>query len=128
MISSFYRRKLPHVRSDGAVYFVTWRLRSGQPDLSDAEHDCVVAAIRHFDPRRYQLHAYVVMNDHVHVLVQRDFGRCGPVWQQEYFDRVGRDDEEYDQKRDYILNNPFKRWPKITGYHWAWAIGMDGSS
>jgi len=66
----FYRHRLPHVRSEGVTYIVTWRLHRGQSDLSEAERDCVVAAVRHFDGDRYILHAYVAMNDHVHVLVQ----------------------------------------------------------
>jgi putative transposase len=90
------------------------------------------------------------MNDHVHVLMQaasgqrleavvsawksftanrmqRAFGRSGAVWQDEYFDRAVRDDGEYDQKRDYILNNAQKRWPETEAYRWRWAIGMDFS-
>jgi REP element-mobilizing transposase RayT len=148
MASTFYRRRLPHVRVDGAIYFVTWRLHPNQPELSDQECACIAAAIRHFADARYILHAWVVMNDHVHVLVepcpghiledmvqswksftanrmQRSHGRRGTVWQAEYFDRVVRDDLEYDRKRDYILNNPAKRWPEIGDYRWRWAIGLD---
>ncbi|MGB8841143.1 MAG: transposase [Aliidongia sp.] len=141
---------MPHVRIDGAVYFVTWRVRLGQSDLSEDERDCVATAIRHFDTARYILHAYVVMNDHVHVLMQplldcqieeilqswksfttnqmqRQHGRQGSIWQDEYFDRVVRDDGEYEQKRDYIVHNPRKRWPHIESYPWQWAIGTDRS-
>ncbi len=73
-----------------------------QPDRSPGERDLVVAAIRNFDTQRYRLAAYVVMNDHVHVMVkplddhrltaivqswksytsnrmQRGFGRMGAV-------------------------------------------------
>ena len=151
MNATFYRRRLPHIRSEGAIYFVTWRLRRGQPGLSEAERDCVVGAVRHFDGNRYTLHAYVVMNDHVHVLMQaasgqrleaivsawkpftanrmqRAFGRSGAVWQDEYFDRAVRDDGEYDQNRDYILNNAQKRWPETEAYRWRWAVGMDFSA
>jgi REP element-mobilizing transposase RayT len=147
MTATVYRRRLPHVRMDGAIYFVTWRVRTGQADLSADERDRTAMAIRHFDSLRYRLHAYVVMNDHVHVLVelladyrleqviyswksytanliQREFGRQGGIWQEEYFDRVVRDDEEYAQKRDYILNNPHKGWPDIETYRWKWAIGL----
>ena len=70
MTATFYRRRLPHLRVDGAIYFVTWRVQSGQPDLSDGERDEVVAAIRAFDGDRHVLHAYVVMNDHVHVILE----------------------------------------------------------
>jgi len=148
MVATLYRHRLPHVRVEGAVYFVTWRLRKGQSDLIDGERDYVAAAIWHFDTVRYALHAYVVMNDHVHALVQpspgwaledilqswksfttnrmqREKGRRGSVWQDEYFDRAVRDDTEYEQKRDYILHNPYKRWPDIDSYRWSWAIGLD---
>src|SRR5438067_1612913 len=63
------RRRLPHLRAFGATYFVTWRLAHGQPDLTHAERAIVAAAIRHFDGTRYALAAFVVMNDHVHVVV-----------------------------------------------------------
>jgi REP element-mobilizing transposase RayT len=148
MVAHFYRHRLPHIRIDGAVHFVTWRLRIGQQDLSEEERECVAATIRHFNGARYALQAYVVMNDHVHVLAQispdrwledivsswksfttnrtqREFGRQGAVWQDEYFDRAVRDDAEYDQKRDYILGNAQKRWPDIDAYRWRWALGMD---
>jgi REP-associated tyrosine transposase len=148
MSATFYRHRLPHIRLNGAIYFVTWRLGAGQADLSDSERDCIVAAIRHFDGPRYAMHAYVVMNDHVHVLVQpagdhrledmlrswksftanqlrQVFGRRGAVWQDEYFDRVIRTGTEYDQKRDYIIGNPRKRWPDVEAYRWCWAVGMD---
>jgi putative transposase len=149
--ATFYRRRLPHFRVDGAIYFVTWRVHHGQQDLSKGERDCVVASIRHFDGARYVLHAYVVMNDHVHVLaqsnpsyqlqdivsawksfttnrLQREFGRLGMVWQDEYFDRALRGEAECDQKRDYILSNPRKRWPELEAYRWCWALGMDLSA
>ena len=148
MNTTFYRRHLPHIRSEGATYFVTWRIHRRQSDLSERDKDCVVASIRHFDGTRYTLHAYVVMNDHVHILVQicagyrleevvaawksftahrlqQEFGRSGAVWQGEYFDRAVRDEAEYEQKRDYILSNPQKRWPEIEAYRWRWALGMD---
>ncbi len=147
-MTTFYRRRLPHLRVDGAIYFVTWRAYPGAPDLTDRERDGVVAAIRHFDNQRYALHAYVVMNDHVHVIVepgdevrleaivqswksftanrfQREGGRGGAVWQDEYFDRVIRDEAEYAQKRDYIRDNPFRRWPGIDSYRWQWVLGLE---
>jgi REP element-mobilizing transposase RayT len=148
MTSNFYRRRLPHLRVEGAIYFVTWRVHGDQPDLSEAERDGVIEAVRHFDGARYALHAYVVMNDHVHVIVephtafrlqaivqawksftanrfQREQGREGAIWQDEYFDRVIRDEAEYEQKRDYILANPFRRWPEVGAYRWQWVLGFD---
>src|SRR5262249_15610727 len=131
-----YRRKLPHWRQDQATYFVTWRLARGQRELDWSERDLVIAAIRKFDGQRYELAACVVMDDHVHALLaplppcelsailhswksftarqmQREHKRFGQVWQDEYFDRIMRDDQEFAQKAEYILGNPQKRWPDV---------------
>ena len=92
----FYRRRLPQARVTGVVYFATWRIRQTASDLTEDERDRTVASLRHFDGNRYTLHAFVV-----------------------------RDVTEYEQKRDYILANPFKRWPEIESYRWWWALGME---
>ncbi len=99
----------------------------------------MLSALRHFDRQRYHLLAWVVMNDHVHVLVmplgscqlqdivhgwksytairiQRARGIAGPLWQEEYFDRIVRDDREFLYTAEYILNNPRERWPEIEDY------------
>ncbi len=137
-----YRRRLPHWRVDGAVYLVTWRVLRGGADLAEIEREPIASALRHFDGDRYALLAYVVMNDHVHVLVQpaaghrlqdtvrswksytakqlRERGRQGPVWQDEYFDRIMRDADEVQAKLVYIANYPAQRWPGITSYPWLW--------
>ena len=142
-----YRRRLPHWRLDGAPYFVTWRVERGQPDLAPDERTCVSEAIRFFDLERYELIAFVVMNDHVHVVltplgryrlervihswrsyttnVLRRGGRQGRVWQPDYMDRIIRNDEELRQTAEYVLNNPVQRWPGVQDYRWVWASGMD---
>jgi len=140
--SRFYRRRLPHYRESGSIYFVTWRLALGI-ELSASERDLVTAELLHKHEQRYELYAYVVMDDHVHVLMrtlkeeplekiihswksftahemQRLHGRRGRVWQDEYFDRIVRDEIELGQKFDYILGNPFARWPELTEYRWVW--------
>jgi REP element-mobilizing transposase RayT len=102
----YYRRRLPHLRADEAIYFVTWRLGKGQPDLGPSERELVTSALKQFEGKRYKLTAFVVMNDHIHVLLstmepyrledvihswksfttnrmQRNHGRSGRVWQEE---------------------------------------------
>jgi REP element-mobilizing transposase RayT len=136
-----YRRKLPHWRMRGSIYFVTWRLAKNQPALHPEERALVADAIKHFDRQRYELFAYVVMDDHVHVLLlpladyslkqtlhswksftANGLGRLGrraaPIWQDEYFDRIVRDEADLIQKAEYILGNPLKRWPEIDEYPW----------
>jgi len=137
-----YQRDLPHWRLTGATYFVTWRLASGQVELSELERYLVARAILHFDTVRYEMFAWVVMNDHVHVLLkpsgqnelrqilhswksftarsfQRDQGRTGRVWQSESFDRIIRDEEELLKTAHYILGKPAKRWPERMSYEWV---------
>lgn len=142
-----YRRCLPHWRLDGAAYFVTWRLDRFQADLTEDERGQVVDALRFFDHDRYALLGYVVMNDHIHVVVtplsawrlqdlvrswksftanrlQRRRGQTGSFWQAEYHDRVIRNEWELTQKLRYIRENPAKRWPALVDYPWMWVTGM----
>lgn len=138
-----YRRHLPHWREAGAIYFVTSRVARGQEDLEPDERTVVANAIRHFDGARYEIDAFVVMNDHVHVIVcplnnrsvesivhswksftahaiGRNRSSHGQLWQREYFDRVVGDARELTEKREYIWNNPFKRWQDLESYRWVW--------
>jgi REP element-mobilizing transposase RayT len=142
-----YRRNLPHVRAEHATYFVTWRLFTTQPDLTPAERSLVAGVLRHFDGQRFALHSFVVMNNHVHLLVRpfeghelqtivhswksfsahrlQTTGRKGRIWLDEYFDRVVRDADELDEKARYIAGNPWKRWPELAGYEWLWQAGTE---
>jgi carbamoylphosphate synthase large subunit/REP element-mobilizing transposase RayT len=93
--------------------------------------EIVVTALRHFDRDRYVLDAFVVMPNHVHVLVRlaqgraladilhswksfsskainRLLGRAGRLWQEESYDRIVRDWNELSRYRDYIVRNPEK--------------------
>ena len=145
MTELLYSRKLPQWRQDQVTYFVTWRLARGQQELDSDERDLTVAAIKRFERQRYELNAYVVMDDHVHVLLtplsgydlqgivhswksftaramQRERKRFGRVSQDEYFDRIIRDDKEFAQKLVYVVQNPWKRWPDIEEYAWVWPL------
>ena len=139
----FYRRRLPHWHETSACYFVTWRLAQGQAELDAFERDAVISALRYFDEKRYELTAFVVMNDHVHVMLrclnnhsleqivhswksfvandlQRTSRRKGALWQDESFDRVIRNERELADTLNYILNNPSSRWPEIRNYRWLY--------
>ena len=96
-----------------------------KPDVSAI----VVDSLRHFDFQRYVIDAFVIMPNHVHVLVQpakgqslsdilhswksfsgkainRLLGRTEPVWQEENYDRIVRNFEELERCRNYIARNP----------------------
>ena len=87
--------------------------------------------------------ACVVMHNHVHVLLKplekyrlqdlvhswksftahkfsQDRGRKAPIWQEDYFDRIVRDEKEFLDKAQYIINNPLKTWPDVEEYPWIW--------
>jgi REP element-mobilizing transposase RayT len=142
-----YRRRLPHWRLTGATYHVTWSLHSEQPPLEPGERTIVLDALRYFVGSRYDLHATVVMDDHVHVIVQpypdykletivqswksfasnrlrKDSKRSGWVWQGEYYDRIMRTQQELWETVRYVADNPRARWPDIREYQWL-LIGED---
>jgi REP element-mobilizing transposase RayT len=129
------RRWLPHWQLGGATYFVTFRTRG--VDLGPDIRRLVLAALRHFDDRRYVLWTAVVMPDHVHMLLtpmpiragswwslpsilhslksftakqaNAKLNRVGALWMQESFDRIVRDEAEMEEKWRYIRNNPVER-------------------
>ena len=91
------------------------------------------------------------MNDHVHVVaepyaghrlttiiqswksyaayrLQAGCGRKGSIWQDEYFDRIIRDDAELAAKLEYIRTNPEKRWPGVGEYAWMWTCEADSAA
>ena len=138
-----YRRRMPHWRLEGAVYFVTWRLAPSQIELSHEEREVILSSLKYLNGRKYEMYVCVVMHDHVHVLVKpvnnhrlqnivhswKSFtahkfcgnsGRTAPIWQEEYFDRIIRDEKEFLDKAQYILNNPVKTWPEVENYPWVW--------
>jgi REP element-mobilizing transposase RayT len=100
--------------------------------LKDPAHAEVVAgAFHHYDQRHYLLHAWVIMPNHVHVLVspggedsldrivagwKRFTGtrinarirKSGTFWQKDYFDRLIRDWDHFMNVARYLRRNPEK--------------------
>jgi REP element-mobilizing transposase RayT len=91
--------------------------------------DIVARAFAHFDGERYQLSDFVVMPNHVHVLlgllggthladlcyswkkytanqINKLFGRRGHFWQGESFDHIVRSGAQFDYFQAYIAANP----------------------
>jgi len=134
-----YRRDLPHWRGRDIVYFVTWRVSATRRHLLPPQRAVVAAALQHFDGQRYDLLAFVVMDDHVHVVVGPRCVRLerivhswksftahaiggGRLWQPEYQDRIIRDDTELRRTVRYVLENPGRRWPGARTYPFVWAM------
>lgn len=99
----------------------------------------VARSLTFFDEKRYWIHAYCVMPNHTHVIVEPIFGfelekivhswksysstqanrllgRNGTFWQSEPYDHIIRSLKEYRFQMEYVWNNPgtmrsgFLRW------------------
>jgi len=195
LLHGFHQRGyLPHLKHEGASYFVTFRLADSLPrevldqleievsalrfptSFSPAEIDAeknrerrrrievfldqgsgscclripeigrlVADALRHFDGERYALEAWVVMPNHVHVLLQpaavRTLGEIvkswkqftstrakrllalppGRFWQPETYDHWVRDDADRVRIVRYIHNNPVKADLCAVAEDWPWS-------
>ena len=111
------------------------------PGLSDL----VVENLRHLEGELYELEAWVVMPNHVHVLagirgrgtmkklcrnwknytakrINERLGREGQFWQWESFDHLVRHAASLEKFRQYILNNPVKAGLK-EGEFRVWTRG-----
>ena len=103
----------------------------------------VTDAIYHRDQRSYQLHAFVVMPNHVHLLISpletvskvmqslkrftaregnRIVGLTGqPFWQDESYDRLVRNEREFERAVHYIENNPVTASLAATPEEFPWS-------
>lgn len=100
----------------------------------------VVETLHAFDGTRYALDDYVIMPNHVHVVLQPLYawkrsdilaswkkfsarrineicGESGTFWQKESFDHIIRDRDRLDRARIYIAENPAKARLKTGEYH-----------
>ena len=101
-------------------------------------------ALLQFDGERYRLIEWVIMPNHVHVLVEvlsghrlsdvvhswksftakeanRILGRSGEFWMTDYFDRFIRDEKHLAAVREYIRNNPVKAGLVEKPEDWKWS-------
>lgn len=150
----FYRRHLPHWQVDDAPHFITWRLDGTLPAHMTAEFlqldelldaaatgplwlrqpeiaDLIVKTLHHRqrELKLYELLAWVVMANHVHVVIypratlaritkaikgytaleaNRILDRTGQFWQHESFDHWIRDRYELERIIRYVERNPVK--------------------
>jgi REP element-mobilizing transposase RayT len=108
-----YRRMLPHYQKAGRTIYITFR-KANQIAFTPEARDAVLHHCLHDNGKRYDLHAVVVMPDHVHLFllplrdvkgwpyslptilkllkgcsarsVNKLIASTGPVWQEESFD------------------------------------------
>jgi putative transposase len=169
---SYYVRNLPHWHPEGAPLFVTWRLfgslprtsrealiirnfKSYEAHLDAASYgpvwlnddrianlmaDALVFAERKL--RLYELIAWVIMPNHVHIVVQPQvdlakitktlkgftgkraneiLNRSEPFWQEESYDHWVRDRDELPKVIGYVESNPVKAGFVDQVYDWRWS-------
>ena len=202
LVSGFhFRGKLPHLKKEGATYFVTFRLADSLPAhevarlkrereaileraraakdpltwheesqllawycdkveaLLDAGHgacwmskpevaELVANAMKFFEGKRYELGTWVIMPNHVHVVVcplpehtlseilhswksytskQANEVLCreGTFWQKESYDHWVRDDDEAARLVGYVENNPVKAGFCKRAEDWRWSSAYE---
>jgi REP-associated tyrosine transposase len=144
-----YRRRLPHLQKDDWPVFVSFVTRDRWV-LPEAARTLVLDACLAQHANTCELHAAVVMPDHVHLVltplrdtdtssfslaeimkrikgrsardVNRLIGRSGAVWQLESFDHVPRRNERLAEQIDYVLMNPVRARlsDSPSAYPWSW--------
>jgi len=106
----------------------------------DAIAQIVKDALLHFAGERYEVHAWCIMPNHVHLVLEpigawtlaelmhglKSFtakqanltlGRTGEFWQAEYYDHLVRDEADYARVVAYVLGNPDKAG--LNGWRWS---------
>ncbi|MFM8810085.1 MAG: transposase, partial [Chthoniobacterales bacterium] len=111
-----------------------------RPEIAQLVQD----ALHHFDGQRYDLLAWCIMPNHVHVIFRpiagselsgilhswksytateanRRLQLTGPFWQAESFDHLVRDREDFENQVRYVLRNP----EKASLRDWKWCGSAD---
>ena len=112
--------------------------------LTDGVPEIITGSLKWLEEQDYlELLAYTIMPDHIHLLfklkekeslskVLQKFGsftgrqiclkldRPGGIWQEGYYDRAIRDEEELQRAFAYILNNPIKAGYVTDLIDWPW--------
>ena len=113
---------------DRAVYFA-WTQTVGRKQFFHHERwvRLMLETLRHYDGAGYELHAYVIMPDRLHLLIRptetieksvqllkggfsfrakRELEWKGDIWQPGFTDHRIRDEEDWNRHLDYIPRNP----------------------
>ena len=135
----FYRRNLPYWIPPNATIFLTFRLAGSLPGTQTTKSD----GLRHEVPMwllddrvaamvseailygqavgYYELFAWVVMPNHVHMRISR----TGSFWQDESFDPWIRSWEEFEGFVDYIESNAVRAGLAESPQAWKWSSAVE---
>ena len=124
------RPKREEFRGDQSAYFVSTQTQGRKPFFRHERWACLMlATLNHYDGNGYSLHAYVIMPDHLHLLITptetiekavqlvkggflfratRELNWSGEIWQTGFTDHRIRDEEDWIGHLDYIGRNPVR--------------------
>jgi len=117
-------------RSNEFAYFVSTQTAGRKPFFRHNRWArLMLATINHYKETGYQLHAFVIMPDHLHLLItpaesveksiqlikggfsfraKRELEWTGDIWQPGFTDHRIRDEEDWSRHLDYIRTNPIE--------------------
>jgi putative transposase len=122
------RPKRETTRSNEFAYFVSTQTADRKPFFRHERWTrLLLSTLNHYDGNGYTLHAYVVMPDHLHLLItpletieksvqlikggfsfraKRELEWTGEIWQPGFTDHHIRDEEDWLRHMEYIRMNP----------------------
>ncbi len=112
------------------------------PEIAKMTADSLI----HFDNARYRLHAWCIMPNHVHVIVEimpdydlseiihswksyiahmanKILGLTESFWQPDAYNHIIRSEKEYRFQIQYVWENPEKA--RLKNWEWRWKICID---
>ena len=117
-------------RTNEFAYFVSTQTVGRKPFFRhDRWAQLILATMNHYSGTGYQLHAYVIMPDHLHMLItplesveksvqlikggfsfraKRELQWNGEIWQPGFADHRIRDEEDWNRHLQYIRTNPIE--------------------
>jgi len=124
------RPKRETIRSNEFAYFVSTQTGGRKPFFRHERWArLMLATINHYTGTGYTLHAFVIMPDHLHLLItplesvekaiqlikggfsfraKRELEWAGEIWQPGFTDHRIRDDEDWNRHLEYIRTNPIE--------------------
>jgi len=125
--------RLSHRTAPGFIYFVTTKAWQSQPVFQVRENaEILVGCLAHYrDQGFYLLHEFVVMPNHIHLIltpavdaslekamqlikgrsshdIHQQRGCKSPIWQSGFHEESIRNVEDYSRKVEYIRMNPVR--------------------
>ena len=139
------------ILSPSRTFFVTTKTAMGRALLqSERNATLLIDVLRSYVAAgKFYLHDFVVMPDHVHLILKPMDSltlsrimkgikgvsanrlnqlrhRSGAFWQAESFDRILRNEQEFEEKLQYMLDNPVKAGLAATGWEYdGWYFNPD---